>query len=96
MVPEGDDYVSRLVLFVAARDSKGGQSEVVQQNHEVRVPADSIGRAQEHRFKIDVSLLINEGSHTVSVGLLDQVSRRSSYQKIQARAPSHHLSSTGG
>ena len=88
MVPEGDGYVGRLVLFVAARDSKGGQSEIVQQNHEVRVPADSIDRAQEHRFKIDVSLLMKEGSHTVSVGLLDQVTRQSSYQTMRTRVPS--------
>jgi VWFA-related protein len=87
MVPEGDDYVSRLVLFVAARDSEGGQSEVVQQNHEVRVPAGSIERAQDHRFKIDVSLLMKEGSHTVSVGLLDQVTHQSSYQTIKTRIP---------
>jgi hypothetical protein len=87
MVPEGDDYVSRLVLFVAARDSGGGQSEVVQQNHEVRVPANAVERAQEHRFKIDVSLLMKEGSHTVSVGLLDQVTHQSSYQTIQTRVP---------
>ena len=83
LVPESDAFVSRLVLFVAARDSGGGQSEVVQQNHEVRVPADSIERAQEHRFKIEVSLLMKEGSHTVSVGLLDQVTRQSSYQTIK-------------
>jgi hypothetical protein len=87
MIPEVDDYVSRLVLFVAARDSKGGQSEVVQQNHEVRVPADSIERAQEHRFKIDVKLLMKEGSHTVSVGLLDRMTRQSSYQTIRIRVP---------
>ena len=87
MVPEGDDYVSRLVLFVAARDSKGGQSEVVQQNHEVRVPADSIERAQEHRFKIDVTLLMNQGRHTLSVGLLDHATRQSSYQTIQTLVP---------
>ena len=87
MVPEGDDYVSRLVLFVAARDSKGGQSEIVQQNHEVRVPADSIKRAQEHRFKIDVTLLMNQGRHTLSVGLLDHATRQSSYQTIQTLVP---------
>jgi VWFA-related protein len=85
LVPEGDDYVSRLVLFVAARDDEGGQSEVVQQNHEVRVPADSVERAQEHRFKIDVSLLMKEGSHNISVGLLDQVTRQSSYQTLRTR-----------
>ncbi|HSO23138.1 MAG TPA: VWA domain-containing protein [Chondromyces sp.] len=87
LVPESDAFVSRLVLFVAARDSGGGQSEVVQQNHEVRVPADSIERAQEHRFKIEVSLLMKEGSHTVSVGLLDQVTRQSSYQTIKTSVP---------
>ena len=87
MVPEGGDYVSRLVLFVAAGDSDGGQSEIVQQNHEARVPADSIERAQEHRFKIDVSLLMKEGSHTISVGLLDQATRQSSYQTIRTSVP---------
>ena len=87
MVPEGDDYVSRLVLFVAARDAGGGQSEIVQQNHEVRVPAGSIERAQEHRFKIDVSLLMREGSQRISVGLLDPLTRQSSYQTIQTRVP---------
>ncbi len=87
MIPESDTYVARLVLFVAARDAEGGQSEVVQQDHEVRVPADSIERAQEHRFKIDVSLLMKEGSHTISVGLLDQVTRQSAYQTIRARVP---------
>jgi VWFA-related protein len=87
MVPESDAYVARLVLFVAARDAEGGQSEIVQQDHEVRVPADSIERAQEHRFKIDVSLLMKEGSHTISVGLLDQVTRQSAYQTIRARVP---------
>jgi VWFA-related protein len=87
MVPEGDHYVARLVLFVAARDSEGGQSEVVRQNHEVRVPADSIERVQQHRFKIDVSLLMREGSQRISVGLLDPLTRQSSYQTIQTRVP---------
>jgi hypothetical protein len=80
LIPEGEDYVGRVVLFIAARNPKGRQSELVRQEHEIRVAAADYEEAQRKRFGIDVALLMEQGSYRVVVGLMDQVTRQSSYQ----------------
>ena len=83
LIPEGDDYVGRVVLFVAARDTDGKQSDLQRQEHEIRVPAKDYDEAQLKRFSIELKLLMNTGTYTVSVGLMDQVTRASSYKAIK-------------
>jgi hypothetical protein len=82
LMPEGDDYVGRVVMFVAARDKEGRQSDVVRQLHEVRVPAADYDRARRSRYTITASLLMQAGSHRVAIGMLDQITRQASYQTI--------------
>lgn len=82
LLPEGEDYVARVVLYVASRDSEGKKSDLVQQNHEVRIPAKDYERAQRERFTIDVSLLMESGRYKVAVALLDPVTRQDSYRTI--------------
>jgi VWFA-related protein len=82
LMPEGDDYVGRVVMFVAARDKEGRQSDVVRQLHEVRVPAADYDRARRSRYTITASLLMQAGSHRVAIGILDQITRQASYQTL--------------
>jgi VWFA-related protein len=84
LMPEGDDYVGRVVMFVAARDKEGRQSDVVRQLHEVRIPAADYDQARRSRYAITASLLMQEGSHRVAIGMLDQVTRQASYQTFSA------------
>ena len=84
LLPEADDYVGRVVLFVAARDEEGKQSDLQRQEHDIRVPAADYEEAQRKRFALDVSLLMEPGSYRISVGLMDQVTRQASYQRIGA------------
>jgi len=79
LLPEGDDYVGRVTLFLAARDDLGKRSDLVRQEHEVRVPAVDYEQAQHERFGITAGLLMESGSYRVSVGLMDQITRQSSY-----------------
>ncbi len=81
MLPEGDEYVGRVVLFVAARDTKGRKSDLQRQEHEIRIPAADWDSARMERFGIDVSLLMESGSYHVAVGLMDVVTREASYAK---------------
>jgi len=85
MLPEGDEYVGRVVLFVAARDSKGKQSDLQRQEHEIRIPASDWDRARKERFGIDLSLLMESGTYNVAVGLMDVVTREASYTKSVVR-----------
>jgi VWFA-related protein len=85
LMPIGEDYVGQVVLFIAARDTKGKQSDLVRQQHEVRIPADQYERARLDRFTISASLLMEAGAYKVSVGLLDQLTRQASYATVSAR-----------
>lgn len=80
LLPEGEDYVGRVALFVAARDDEGKQSDMVRQEHQVRVKAVDYEAARDARWGVDLSLLMESGSFRVTVGLLDQVTRQPSYQ----------------
>ena len=84
LLPKGDDYVGRVVLFVAARDDDGKQSDLQRQEHDITVPAAQYEEAQRKRFGIDVNLLMEPGAYKISVGLMDQVTRQASYQRISA------------
>ncbi len=39
LLPAGEDYVGNVTLFLAARNNKGDRSDVVRQNHEIRIKA---------------------------------------------------------
>ncbi len=82
MLPEGDDYVGRLVLYVAARDDTGKQSDVIRQDHEVRVPIAAYEEARNKRFTLVTNLLMEKGSYRIAVGLLDRMTRQASFETL--------------
>jgi hypothetical protein len=79
LIPYEDEYVGRVALFLAARDNDGKQSDLIRQEHEVRVSADDLDTAQKRRFTIKADLLMEPGSYKVSVGLLDHITRQVGY-----------------
>ncbi len=83
----GADYVGRVVLFIGAQDLKGRSSEIQRQEHEVRIPAADYEKALQQRFGIDFKLLLEEGQQRVAVGLMDQITRRASYERIVITVP---------
>jgi VWFA-related protein len=87
LIPEGGEYVGRLVLFLGARDIKGRNSELQRQEHEIRVPAEDLERARGQRFGIDLQMLLEESQHRVSVGVMDRVTRQSSYEHVVVTVP---------
>jgi VWFA-related protein len=82
LLPEGDDFVARIVLFIAARDTDGKRSDLVRQNHEIRVPATSYEEAQGKSFRIDTQLLMEAGRYRIAIALLDPLTRQVSYRTI--------------
>ena len=82
MLPEGDDFVARVVLFIAARDTDGKRSDLVRQEQEVRVPADQYEVAKKQRFGIDAQLLMEAGRYKISVALLDPLTRQDSFRTV--------------
>jgi VWFA-related protein len=83
LFPEGEDYVGRVTLYLAARDNAGKQSDMVRQEHEVRIRGDEYETAKWKRYGISASLLMEPGSYRIVVGLMDQVTRQASYETLR-------------
>jgi len=82
LLPEGDDFVARIVLFIAARDTEGKRSDLVRQMHEIRVPAASYEEARGKDFGIDTQLLMESGRYKIAIAVLDPLTRQVSYRTI--------------
>ncbi len=83
----GDDLLGRVVIFIGARDEEGRNTEVQQQEHEISLPRADYLAAGRERFGIDFKLLLEEGRHRISVGVMDPITRQDSYQKIVVTVP---------
>ena len=79
LIPQVDDYLGEIVLFVAARDEKGKQSDMVRRRFDVRVPASDYDDLKEEYNTFELKLLMETGSYRLSVGVLDRVTRQSSF-----------------
>jgi len=82
LLPEGEDFVARVVMFIAVRDTKGKQSDLVRQEHEIRIPAVDYEHAQRPRYTIHSQLLMESGRYRVSVAMLDPLTRQDSYHTV--------------
>jgi hypothetical protein len=87
LIAEDDDYVGRVVLFVAARDEQGQDSDLQRQEHEVRIPAADYEQAQGERFTLGFALLMREGPQRVAIGIMDQVTRQAAYDRVAVSVP---------
>ncbi len=87
LMPVGEEYLATIVLFVGARDADGRQSEIQRQEHEIRIPAADIEAARGTRFGIDTQLLLDEGRHRISIGLMDSITRQASYEQMTLSVP---------
>jgi VWFA-related protein len=82
LLPEGEDFVARIVLFIAARDTDGKRSDLVRQSHEVRIPASRYEELKDRDFGIDTQLLMEAGRYKIAVAVLDPLTRQVSYETI--------------
>jgi VWFA-related protein len=87
LTPVGDELIGRAVLFIGARDDDGRNTEVQRQEHEIRLPRSEYLAAGRERFGFDFRLILDEGRHRIAVGLMDPITRQSSYQRVVVTVP---------
>ena len=69
LLPQGDWFVSRTLLFLAVQDAAGDTSAVQEVAVPIRVPAERIEVALEQRWFQEVSLRVRPGPQVLVVGL---------------------------
>ena len=83
LVPEGGELVGRVVVFVAVRDDEGRQSDMQRREHEIRMPQSDLTAHHKDRYVIELPLLMRQGSVRIVVGVLDRLTRQTSYVTIR-------------
>jgi len=82
LVPEGENLVGRVVVFVAVRDDDGRQSDLQRSEHLISIAKGDLESHGDDRFTIELPLLMKSGSYRIVVGLMDQLTRQASYETI--------------
>jgi len=83
LLPEGGEYVGRVVLFIANRDMKGKQSDIQRRQFEIHMPAEDYETRRGELYVAALDLLLNAGEHKVVVGVLDPVTRQASFVSLR-------------
>jgi len=87
LLPLGDELVGRVVVYIGARDDEGRNTEVQRQEHEIKLPRAEYLAAGRERFGVDFRLILEEGRHRVSVGVMDPITRQASYERVVVSVP---------
>lgn len=87
LIPEGGEYVGKVFVFVGARDPQGRQSDLQRQEHEIRMPATDYASRRGTQVVIELKLLMEEGSHRIVTGVMDRITRQSSYHALSREVP---------
>lgn len=83
LLPEADDYVGRVVVFVANRDMTGRQSDIQRRQFEIRMPPSDVETRRDEIYVAEFDLLLNDGQHRIVVGVLDPVTRQTSFVTLE-------------
>jgi hypothetical protein len=87
LLPEGAEYAGRVVVYLANRNLDGRQSDIQRREFEIRMPAADYEARKKDHYVAAFELLMEAGSHRVVVGLLDPVTRQTSYARLLQTVP---------
>lgn len=77
LIPQGEDLVGSFSTFTAFRRDDGAVSEIKQQQHQLRFPAESLKRRKEVTLKLD--LTVDPKTEGVSIGVMDDASHTTGF-----------------
>jgi VWFA-related protein len=87
LLPQGDNFVGEVVLYVSLRDTAGNQADLQHRVQEIYIPRAEYERMSSLRLSIDLQLLVESGRYRVAVGLFDRLTRQASFQVLNSSTP---------
>jgi VWFA-related protein len=79
LIPSGEDLVGYLMVYYAARDTEGKQSDLQRIEHGIRIPASQYEKAKRQYYTITAKLLLEPGTYRISVGVRDELTNQAGY-----------------
>jgi VWFA-related protein len=79
LVPDGDNLVGYVMVYYAARDEEGKQSELQRTEHAISIPASQYEKTRRDSFTVTSSLLLDPGTYRISIGVRDELTNQAGY-----------------
>jgi VWFA-related protein len=86
LFPQGEIYVGGFSIYIVVANKDGDMSDVTSQSHQIRVPASEIGDTAGKFYTYSVDLAMEKGLNKISIGVLDEVSKLTGFQRQQILA----------
>jgi len=83
LVPDGPDLVGYVMVYYAARDNEGKQSDLQRIEQTIRMPNRDYDAARRGYFTVTTSLVLDPGTYRISVGVRDELTNQAGYATIR-------------
>ena len=82
LLPQGESYMGGFSVYVAVANKDGDMSDVARQSHQVRVPSSDYGKIKGKYYTYSLDLLMEPGPGKISVGVVDDVSNTTGFDRV--------------
>ncbi|HUO84380.1 MAG TPA: hypothetical protein VM534_04620, partial [Thermoanaerobaculia bacterium] len=79
--PHDDIHRGSFSIWVMAADPRGDMSEVQKQDHTVTFTSEQMEQMKNREYIYAVTLILRGGRNTVSIGVLDQLSKQTGFKR---------------
>ncbi len=83
LIPDGDGLSGYVMVYYAARDDDGKQSDLQRLSHTIRVKQAEYEKARGQYYTVSASLLLEPGRYRISVGLRDELTNQASFASLR-------------
>jgi VWFA-related protein len=82
LLQQGESYMGGFSVYVAVANKEGDMSDVARQQHQIRVPASDYGKINGKHYTYSLDLLMEPGPNKISVGVVDDVSNTTGFDRV--------------
>lgn len=83
LIPDGVELSGYVMVYYAACDDDGKQSDLQRLSHTIRVKPSEYDQARGQYYTVSASLLLEAGRYRVSVGLRDELTNQASFTSLR-------------
>ncbi|HEX6973564.1 MAG TPA: hypothetical protein VF147_04145, partial [Vicinamibacterales bacterium] len=86
LLPQGDSVTGGFSVFVVVSDENGDMSDVVSQQHQIKVTPEELSKLNGKYFTYEVDLVMEKGRNRISVGVVDDIANTTGFERQEVLA----------
>ena len=86
LLPQGESHLGGFTIYVAVANKDGDMSDVAQKQQQIRVPSADMAKLKGKYYTYVLDLLMERGVNRVSIGVVDDVSNVTGFDRQQVIA----------